>query len=142
MWFIYALATSLCWGLGYALSEKLLHNGVSPAFVMFVICLGGLPVYFLWSAQGGSLKSSWDIVAQNGDLLKYTIAMVVIFVCGNLLIMKSVALKNATYANIIEITYPVFTVLFTFLFFKTVHLNYTAANRRCVYYARCYADAI
>ena len=42
---------------------------------------------------------------------------------GAVLLYLSVNSKNATLARLIEITYPVFVVLFAYLFFRQVHVN-------------------
>ncbi len=51
----------------------------------------------------------------------------VTFALGSFFILYSISLKNATMANIIEISYPVFTFFFAWLLFRDVQLNTAAA---------------
>ncbi len=127
LWFFYALATAICWGLGYALTEKLLHNGVSPSVTLLMIVLLQVPVFLFLAINSGSIKPSIDVLSKDTNLLIIAIIMCVVFTLGNIFIMQAVGLKNASHVNLIEITYPIFTVLFTFLLFKTVHLNWASA---------------
>ena len=111
-WFFLALATSICWGLGYVLVEKLLHGGVAPVFILFIIYVFGLPAYFAYSLYEGSFKQSLEVVLKNPDFMKYTLIFCTAFVLGNLLIFQSIQLKNATYAqshrnHISAVHYPV-----------------------------------
>lgn len=123
VWFVYALCTSVCWGLGYAMSEKLLHNNVSPSVLLIIIYVFSLPVYVFLGMNNGTVASSLKAIGEDTGLLTVAAIMVLAFIAGNLFIMMSVQMKNATYANLIEITYPVFTILFTYLFFKQFHMN-------------------
>ncbi len=126
LWFFYALATAICWGLGYALTEKLLHNGISPSVTLLMIVLLQVPVFLTWAIYSGSIKLSFDILSKDNNLLIIAMIMTVVFALGNIFIMQAVGLKNASHVNLIEITYPIFTVLFTLILFKTTHLNFAS----------------
>lgn len=134
LWFFYALITSVIWGLGYVLSEKVLKAGVSPSFLMFLYTAFATPVFLAFSYYSKSLKSSMTAILNDGQIMFYFICVVVLFTIANILIFKSVVLKNATLASLVEITYPLFTVIFSFLFFKEFHLNHlTMAGTFCIF---------
>ena len=123
-WFALSLCTAVFWGLGYALTEKIMQNGVSSAFFLAAICAFSVPVYVGISFYNNTVQSSLTALNDQKTFLMAA-AAIIIFILGNLFIMQAIQLKNATYANLIEITYPVFTILFTYLLFKTLHLDWS-----------------
>lgn len=123
LWFFLALATAVLWGIGYAVTEKFLHNGVSPAFFMAVTALISVPFYFWWAYYTGTLSSSYKVFQNNVNDTALLLFISLVFVAANVMVLTSVQLKNATLASLIEITYPVFTVLFTWLILQKFHLN-------------------
>ena len=129
LWLYLALATSIAWGAGYALSEKFLHNGVSATFFLGCLTLVSAPFYLAIAAREKSIKSSLDTLlgTDKSSLLPAFIACILAYIIGNLCITYAIQLKNATYANLIEITYPLFTVLFTYILYRNFHLNWTTA---------------
>lgn len=125
-WFFFALGTAIAWGVGYSLTEKILHNGVSSPFFLAALCSASVPLYLFLSVKGGNVKTSIEsLSAGNWGLIAAFIGAIIAYIIGNLFIMQAIALKNATYANLIEITYPLFTIFFTYIFFRNFHLNWT-----------------
>lgn len=124
LWFVFASATAVFWGLGYALCEKVLHSDVSISFYLSCIYLLSAPVFVLMTYSNGSFRPSLEALADQKTLL-IMLGSIVTFIFGNLFIMQAIHLKNATYANLIEIAYPLFTVLFTYLIFRTAHLDWS-----------------
>ncbi|MCB1652326.1 MAG: EamA family transporter [Alphaproteobacteria bacterium] len=125
-WFIFALGTAICWGAGYALTEKLLHSGLSGSLFLTILYALSLPVFLCAAWYDGTLKASLNMFPDMRLFLVLT-GTVLFFALGNLLIMQAIIMKDASHANLIEITYPVFTILFTYLFFKNVHIDWTTA---------------
>ncbi len=123
MWIFLALTASICWGLGYTLSEKIVGAGISPSYLLLIVVIVELPAYFLWSIYDGTFKSSTSIFLNNPEVMKNIAITFIVFTIGNLCIFSAIGLKNATHASLIEITYPIFTILFTLLLFKTWHLT-------------------
>lgn len=127
MWVLYALGASLSWGLGYTYSERVMgEGGVSPLYFLFVLVLIELPIFFALALYAGGMRESTAHVLSNPELMKNMAIAIAVFVCGNCFIFLAVAMKNATHVNLLEITYPIFTVLFTLLIFKTWHLTPSA----------------
>jgi drug/metabolite transporter (DMT)-like permease len=115
------------WALGYVLSEKLLKQGYTPAFMILVTSVVGLPIYFFISYLQGNLSEQTLRVTSdyNAALLMFIIAITV--VGGSFMILMSVNEKNATLAALIEICYPLFTFVFAWLILKEVQLNWYSA---------------
>ena len=134
LWFILSLTAAVMWGLSYALSERLMQHGVGAALILLCIGFVTMPLYGAIAEIKGEIKSGLAIFAQKPLVLAMTVIMALGIVGGNYLIMKSIALKNATYASMIEITYPLFTCLFAWLLFRDVQLNmYTAMGAALIF---------
>ncbi|MBX2833492.1 MAG: DMT family transporter [Micavibrio sp.] len=127
LWLYLALGTSIAWGAGYALSEKFLHLGVSTPFFLGCLTIISAPLYFILASGNGQISKSLEILGKDkASLLSFGFCILA-YVIGNLCITYAIQLKNATYANLIEITYPLFTVLFSYIIYKNFHLNWTTA---------------
>lgn len=124
LWIICALSAAALWGASYALSEELIQRrGIPPSFLILVemliaIPIGTLLVYFL-----GTYKSGLAAALQSPGTIALVTMMGLSFVVGSFLILYSVSLKNATITSFIEISYPLFTILFVWLFFNKIDLN-------------------
>ena len=123
MWFFYALGASAMWGMGYLFSEKILKAGIAAPFLSLVYVLSAMPVYLLICHFTNSLKPGVEILSANKTVILYFAIMTASFVAGTYLVFTSISWKNATLVNLVEISYPVFTVLFSWLIFKEFHLN-------------------
>jgi len=126
-WFSAALAAAVLWGFGYALLGKVLHSGVSPAFVMLVQGIVALPLYLLIAKFTTHIKQDWDVLSADGRIFLFAVLFSVSIVIGNFLVFTSISMKNATLANMIEIAYPFFTFLFTWVLFREGQLNAATA---------------
>jgi drug/metabolite transporter (DMT)-like permease len=122
MWFMYAVAASVLWGASYAMLDELLKKlsfatlilYSSMASLIFAICLG---------AARGSFAADWALLKDGGRETKMLAVSIVIYIAANLFIMSSINAKNATMAAMIEITYPLFTALFAWIFFRHVQVS-------------------
>lgn len=122
MWLIYAIAASMIWGLDYSLGEKIFRSKISPYSLLALQTLFGLIVFSVTS-YCTRLKTDWGIITADRTTMWYVLAAVITFNLGNLLIFLSIQTKNATLAGLIELCYPIFTVLFSLLLFKVNHLT-------------------
>jgi drug/metabolite transporter (DMT)-like permease len=124
-----SLMAAIMWGLSYAVSERLMQNGIGSALILLSIGLVTLPLYSFIAASKGEIRAGLAVFSEKPLMLFLTVVMALGIVVGNYLIMQSIALKNATYASLIEITYPLFTCFFAWLLFRDVQLNlYTAVG--------------
>ncbi len=123
IWFVIALATAVVWGISYSIDEYLVKTHISPPFLCFITAILSAPIYAGIALYQKNFVPSWKNLTQNHDAM---LAFGVVFVCGffaSLGILESIRLKNATLSSMIEITYPLFTALFAWLFFKDVQIN-------------------
>jgi len=121
MRFVYALTASLARGLQYVLLEKLLMR--IPSVLFFAI------------SSTVSLLLRWAILAiqktplpfksyfQDTQTLRLIVAVTVLFLIGNVMIVFAIKGKNVTVASLIEISYPLFVVLFGYLLYRNTQLN-------------------
>ena len=124
LWFIYAISASIMWGVGYVLSERILKQyGVAPSFLLVLQGLFTFTAYATVSWFLGTFKPGFAALFQNKAVFPSILLMVALIVGGNYLIYLSVSLKNATLSSVIESTYPLFTFVFAWLFFREMQLN-------------------
>lgn len=115
--FLYAIGAAVTWGLLYALDQKILVN-VPPVPLLFIHSFATavimLPLIFFSQESVPSLvasaKSNWPLI----------VISVVLAVIANFFIYSSIKALNASTASIIEIAYPFFVVLFSFILFRSV----------------------
>jgi drug/metabolite transporter (DMT)-like permease len=126
-WFIYALSAAVMWGLGYVISEKLLRIGMTPAFMMVISNIVMLPFLIGMTAYMDAGKGQLQLFLSSKEMIALTLFMGALIIGGNLLILTSIQEKNATLASLIEITYPIFTCLFAWIFLKETQVNWAQA---------------
>ena len=122
MWLIFAITASMIWGLDYALGEKIFRSKISPFSLLTLQMTFGLVLFFAIS-YFTQLKTDLAQIAADKTILWYVLAAMITFNLGNLLIFLSIQSKNATLSGLIELCYPIFTVLFSLLLFKVNHVT-------------------
>ncbi len=118
LWFIYALSAAVMWGLGYVIDEKILKSGVSPVILMILQTTVVFPLYLIVASRHEGSMAEIKLVLGDMKLLSITILAGIMILFGNLAILHSVADKNATLASMVEISYPIFVVLFSYMLVK------------------------
>jgi drug/metabolite transporter (DMT)-like permease len=121
MWLAYALLAAVLWGLNYSLAEKVLQ-GIAPITLLAFEMLFGAIIFFIIS-YFTTLKSDWSALLARPDLRWLTICEIIAVLIASYFIVLSIHTKNATVAGIVELIYPLFTILFTWLIFREAHLN-------------------
>ncbi len=109
---LYAIAAAVVWGIVYTVDQKVLVtlNPITLVFVQGIVSSLLLLPFILYShSKGNSLPSKKDIIL--------ILVTVVLTALANFLIFSSIKRIGATHSSIIEISYPFFVTLFTFLFF-------------------------
>lgn len=121
MWFIYAITAAVFWGINYSLAEKIGERISLISLLAMEMALGailvGIYAYFT------SLKTDLTALWTDPTLMKLTVIEIIIVMLANVAIVLSIQSKNATTAGLIELSYPLFTMLFTWLLFHEHHLN-------------------
>lgn len=122
MWLIYALAAACIWGIDYVLCDRIFKYKISPVSLLTAQLLFGLLIFSVISYRT-QLKHDMLIILSNPSLLWLMVFATITFNLGNLLIFLSIQAKNATIAALIELSYPIFTVLFAWLLFSENNLS-------------------
>ena len=114
--FLYAVGAAITWGLVYTIDQKILTN-ISPLTLLFIdsliTALIMMPFFFLDKKPIMNLVHSGKV-----NLLLIFISLL-LAVVANFLIYSGIKTIGASMASIFEISYPLFVVLFSFLFFRT-----------------------
>lgn len=114
--FVYALAAAISWGLVYAVDQKILSE-VSPLVLLFInsaittILL--VPYAFLHKNQLNETLLGSYTNWQN------MLSAIILALVANYCIFLSIKHLGSSYASMIEITYPFFVVLFSYVLFKS-----------------------
>lgn len=114
--FIYAIGAAIAWGLVYAIDQKIL-SGISPITLLFINSMIAavimLPFVFF---SNGSIK---DLFNSGKTNLWLVVISIILAILANFLIFSSIKALGASTASIIEIAYPFFVVLFSFILFRS-----------------------
>jgi len=115
------LISAACWGAQYVLMETLFRKvDFAAAFSFLSLANGILVSAILWvlypRQNWAKLGESWPVI--------WMIILYLIFGTGAYLFNGlAIKEKNATMASLLEISYPLFIILFTLIFLHQIHLN-------------------
>ncbi|HRK98397.1 MAG TPA: EamA family transporter [Alphaproteobacteria bacterium] len=123
LWLYYACAATVFWGMNCAFLEKLLEKGFPVSMLMALESCMALPLFLGLSYIRGTAKQGIDMMRDSTEVLYLVVAVSASFLTATYFIFHSIQAKNATLAGLIEVSYPIFTILFTWLFFRQFHLN-------------------
>ena len=128
MWFIYALGAAILSAVSYVASERAIKRGRMRPAVFFTLfaSLGAIGACLVLAVTG-RLESLPREVQGMGSDWPWLAAAVVGASLGTALLYFAIGARNATLASLIEISYPLFVVLFAWLFFRETHLNAATA---------------
>ncbi len=114
--FIYAIGAAITWGLVYAIDEKILSN-ITPISLLFInsIITAIIMLPFLFFSNN-SVKQFLALDRANLSLVIFEVLLVML---ANFLIFSGIKHLDASTASIIEIAYPFFVVLFSYIIFRS-----------------------
>jgi drug/metabolite transporter (DMT)-like permease len=119
-WYLTAIGAALVWGLHYPLIEQALRRVSLATVLAFTTVPFVLLLPLLWDLIGEDLRRlagfSWR------ERLP-VLLLPVTTLSASLLLFLSIRGSNATLASLIEITYPLFVVLFSWLLFREHELT-------------------
>jgi drug/metabolite transporter (DMT)-like permease len=119
-WYVAALGAAMVWGVHYPLVDHALRrlSWVSVFVLTLLPLLVVAPLFHRQLAADFAVLRALDW-SERAPIL----AIVLTSATGAVLLFLSIAGKNATLAALIEISYPVFVVLFAWLLFGEYHLT-------------------
>lgn len=119
-WYLTAIGAALVWGLHYPLVEQSLHRVSLATVLAFTTVPFVLLLPLLWDLISDDLRRlaafSWR------DRLPILL-LPITTLTASLLLFLSIRGSNATLASLIEITYPFFVALFSWLLFREHELT-------------------
>ena len=119
-WYVTALGAALIWGIHYPLVDNALKR-ISP---IGVLLLTAIPILLVAVVFHRHLAADYLVIkGMDWGSKLIVIALSVTSILGSVLLFVSISSRNATLASLIEISYPVFVVLFSYLLFRQVHIN-------------------
>ena len=124
MWILFALGASLFWGIGYVLNEQI-YKKISVSTYLALASFAVFIVTLLISYFSSNLQNDLATISSSKKLLFYIISGIVFLICAELCIGFSIVTKNATLSGLVEISYPIFIGLFSYLLFKQEISNST-----------------
>ena len=116
---ISALLASILWGLNYVLLEKVISKSniftmMFLEYLTFTFVMGLLCMRF----------GNWKLDIHNIYTIKYTFILnIIIYLLANLLIVFSIKHSNAVVAGLIEISYPIFIIIFSYFILGKSNIN-------------------
>lgn len=110
-----ALGASAVWGLAYTVDQRTLVN-VSPAMLLF---LNGLVTLIMTAPIFLTSKTLRDLSSLDQTSAHLLLLSIVATICANFLILWSIKVLGASTAAILEISYPMFVFLFSYILLGT-----------------------
>lgn len=117
MWVLFAVSASLFWGLTYVFNEQVyakISIFTSLSITSFVIAI----ITFFISLSLGTLRLDLVALTSSKTLFFYFIGGIVALLIAEIFIGFSIIAKSATLAGLVEISYPIFIALFSYILFK------------------------
>jgi len=124
MWIIYSLVAAVFWGLDYALTGKVLEKIQFSTLLTIELFFGFLAMLGLVLASGSYTTDVPTLLFSSKRTIAYIVLIIICFNIANVFIVLSIGKGNATLSGLIEISYPLFIALFSWLLFGQVAVNF------------------
>ena len=119
-WYVAALAAAVTWGIYYPLVDMALKR----ISLFSVILLSMIPVFLAMPLFIKTISNDIETVKTLPASEQWVIASLgLIGLFGEVMVYLAITGKNATLASLIEMTYPVFVVLFAYVFYRHMHVT-------------------
>lgn len=117
---IYALIASILWGFDYAIAGKMFEkiSIYTTLFAQFII--GAILMLILGYAD---MKKDVPVLVQDNKLTWLFVLCCIVFNVAMVFIAQSIKVSNATLAGLIEISYPLFIILCSYILFGDNHIT-------------------
>lgn len=123
IWFLYAIGASLMWGISYVLTERILKDTLALPFFLLLQSALGFIIYAVAIYFTGGLKPGLGAIQKEPQSFSIVFLISVLFCLGTYFLFAAIQLKNASLVSLVEITYPIFVVLFAWLLFRDIQIN-------------------
>lgn len=119
-WYVTALGAAMIWGIHYPLVDNALKR-ISPVGVLMLTVI---PILLVAALFHRHLAADYVVIkGMDWGSKLIVIALSLTSIAGSVLLYISINSRNATLASLIEISYPLFVVLFSYLLFRQIHIN-------------------
>ena len=119
-WYIAALGAAITWGIYYPLVDMALKR----ISLYSVILLSMIPIFLVLPFFHKTVSNDIETVKSLPVSEQWIIASLgLIGLFGEVMVYLAITGKNATLASLIEMTYPVFVVLFAWVFYRQMHVR-------------------
>ncbi len=123
-WYAAGLGAALLWGIHY----PLLEHALKRVSLVTVLVLTVLPVLVVALVFRDTLwRDAMVLASMDWPDRARILLLSVTSLAATVMLFLAIGGRNATLASLIEITYPLFVVLFTWLLFRQVHVTPSAA---------------
>ena len=132
MWILYAITASIFWGIDYALTGEVLKSIQFTTLLSIELFIGFLVMLGITVVSGAYRTDVPELLSSN-RLSLFVVLIVIAFTIANTCIAASIGNQNATLAGFIEVSYPLFIIVFSWLFFKNTNITVgTAIGGACI----------
>ena len=119
-WYLAALAAAVTWGVYYPLVDMALKR----ISLYSVILLSMIPVLLAMPFFLKTVSDDLETVRALPVSEQWIFASLgLIGLFGEVMVYLAITGKNATLASLIEMTYPLFVVIFAYLFYRQMHVT-------------------
>ncbi|MCK5395267.1 MAG: DMT family transporter [Gammaproteobacteria bacterium] len=119
-WYVAALGAAITWGIYYPLVDMALKR----ISLYSIILLSMIPVLLVMPLFLKTVSNDIETVKTLPASEQWIIVSLgLIGLFGEVMVYLAISAKNATLASLIEMTYPVFVVLFAYLFYRQMHVT-------------------
>lgn len=116
-WYITALGAALVWGVHYPLIDMALKR-ISLVSVLALTCV---PIFLLLPVYQQTLRADWQTLWRLSHGERWPVLLLPLSsLVATLLLFLSIDRKNATFASLIEISYPLFVAVFAYMLFGSM----------------------
>jgi len=119
-WIYYAITAAIVWGFSYAVQEKLLHKICIQSELAATYLIGFIATFLIALSTGSISK---DLQKIDSGTIKLIFTISGLSLLANFCIASAIKNKNASLASIIEISYPLFTILASYLLYGEKQVN-------------------
>lgn len=119
-WYVTALGAAMIWGIHYPLVDFAMKR--LSVYSVLLLCV--IPIFLLMPLFLREIARDVDTYKMLSASEQWMIAAIgITSTIGAAFLYISISNKNATLASLIEMTFPIFVVLFSYIMFKQWHVN-------------------